>query len=143
MNKYKTIFAVMLLLGSLLATNGWAQDTTGDFCQRHADLWDSDGNITLEGHKKLNIENRGWWNNSNPQGWDEWPTQDTRWTLEEHKNLYLNGQEWWFNSKKKDWEDWPQDQDETLDCHKKLYLSGPQWWFDSAANEWKPWPKSQ
>ncbi len=141
MKLYGKILAMSFLLSFSLTTYGFAQNNTGDFCQRHSDLWDQDGNITLEGHKKLYLENRGWWMNSRSKEWEEWPAQETRWSLDEHKNLYINGKGWWFNSQKKEWEDWPQDQHETLDCHKKLYLSGPQWWFDSAAKEWKRWPK--
>ena len=141
MNMPGKVLTIFLLLSSTFIPYGLAQDSSGDFCQRHADLWDRDGNITLEGHKKLYVENPGWWLNSGPKGWEEWPAQETRWSLEEHKDLYVDGEEWWYDSNVNRWKEWPIDQNETLECHKKLFLSGPQWWFDSEAREWKRWPQ--
>ena len=146
---FRKFFALFVLLSSTLVTNGLAQDKTGltkdqtgDFCQRHPELWDKEGRMTLEGHKLIYLNGPEWWYNNQTKEWTEWP-QENRKTLGDHKELYLNGPEWWNNNQTKDWMEWPQDKRKTLDCHKKIYLSGPQWWFDSVTKEWKPWPKSK
>ena len=130
------------LLISVFVSLGMAQNNTSDFCARHANLWDSEGRITLEGHKMLYLQHPDWWFDAENKQWREWPSRsENQWSKEEHKELYVDGPEWWFDSQTKEWKDWPQEQRETLECHKKLYLSSPQWWFDSKEEEWKRWPK--
>jgi hypothetical protein len=140
--KFGKISVMIFLLSSTFVPYGMAQGNTSDFCQRHAELWDKDGRITLEGHKMLYLEHPGWWFDSKNKEWKEWPSQKPQWSIDEHKNLYTNNKpEWWFDSQKKEWKEGTHDPRETLECHKKLYLGGPQWWFDSQNKEWKRWPK--
>lgn len=141
MNMFKKIFVMIFLLSSTFVPFVLAQGNTGDFCQRHAELWDKDGKITLEGHKMLYLERPGWWFDSENKAWEEGPSQNTQLSIDEHKNLYTNKSEWWFDSRSKEWKEGTHDPRETLECHKKLYVDSPQWWFDSSNKEWKRWPK--
>lgn len=143
MKRYAIITAMFLLLSSAFATYVMAQDKleTNDFCQKHANLWDSEGRITLEGHKMLYLQQPDWWFDSKSKKWREWPSQKPQWSLDEHQNLNTDGPDWWFDSQNNVWKEWPNNHQETLECHKRIYLSGPQWWFDSQSKEWKRWPK--
>ncbi|WNM57843.1 hypothetical protein [Candidatus Nitrospira allomarina] len=144
MKRYGIITAMFLLLSTTFATYVMAQDKkveTNDFCQQHPHLWDSEGRITLEGHKMLYLQQPDWWFDSKSKKWREWPSQKPQWSLEEHHNLNTDGPDWWYDSQNNVWKEWPNNHHETLECHKKIYLSGPQWWFDSKTKEWKPWPK--
>lgn len=143
MKRYGIFTAMMLLISSTFATYGMAQNNekTTDFCQQHANLWDSEGKTTVEGHQKLYLQEPGWWFDSKNNIWREWPSEKTHWSLQEHQNLNTHGPDWWFDSENNEWKEWPTHQQESLECHKKIYLSGPQWWFDSENKEWKRWPK--
>ncbi|HNP30100.1 MAG TPA: hypothetical protein PKK23_17095 [Nitrospirales bacterium] len=143
MKKCGHMTVIFLLLSCTFATYGWAQDNMrrNDFCQQHADLWDSEGRITLEGHKLLYLQHPDWWFDSQNNTWKEWPSEKPQWTIEEHKNLNMDGPDWWFDSQNNTWKEWPNEHQESLECHKRIYLSGPQWWFDSQSNAWKRWPR--
>jgi hypothetical protein len=144
MRKYGIMTVIMLLFSSTFAAQGMAQShvNTTDFCQQHADLWDKDGRITLEGHKLLYLEHPDWWFDAQNKEWKEWPTQKPHWSLDEHHYLNTDGPDWWFDAQTKEWKEWPTNKkQDSLECHKKIYLSGPQWWFDAKTKEWKPWPK--
>jgi hypothetical protein len=143
MKLFGKIFVMIVLLSSTFVSYGMAQSNPTDFCQRHAELWDKDGRLTIKGHKMLYLEHPEWWFDSENKEWKEWPSQKPQWSIDEHKNLHTtnNKPEWWFDSQKKEWKEWTHDQRETLECHKKLYIDGPQWWFDSQNKEWKRWPK--
>lgn len=143
MRRYGIITAMFLLLSSTIATYVMAQDKmeTNDFCQQHANLWDSEGRITLEGHKMLYLQQPEWWFDSKSEKWREWPSQKPQWSLHEHQNLNTDGPDWWYDSQNNVWKEWPNNHQETLECHKRIYLSGPQWWFDSQSKEWKRWPR--
>lgn len=143
MKRYGVITAILLLMSSTFVTYGMAQDNlkANDFCQQHANLWDSEGRVTLEGHHLLYLQHPDWWFDSKNNVWREWPAEKTHWSIEEHQNLNTEGPDWWFDSKNKEWKKWPAKHQESLDCHKKIYLNGPQWWFDSKNKEWKRWPK--
>ncbi len=140
MRTYITLLASFLLFSAIYVSNGLAQSTTDNFCGRHANLWDNNGKLTLEGHNKLHLGGGDWWFNSDTNQWENMTNTKIHWSLEDYKDIYIDGPGWWVNSETKKWEEFPNAEAEELDCHKKLYLSGPQWWFDSAANEWKRWP---
>ncbi|MDR4495425.1 MAG: hypothetical protein AB7P17_10035 [Nitrospirales bacterium] len=142
MNITRGIAAFIFLTCGFVVSDVLAQNQNQDYCQRHPELFDNNGKLTLEAHKKLNhLDGSEWWYDSRAKEWKQWPSKTNVETLEEHHEL-TGGPYSWYDSQAKEEKLWHnQDKKMTLDCYKKLH-SGPNWWYDSQAKEWKRWPTS-
>ena len=140
--QFTRIVAVLVfLVSSFVASNVFAQGQNNDYCQRHPEIFDSNGRLTLDAHKKIHMGGPEWWYDSQTKTWKEWPSKTNGHTLDEYQEL-TGGPYWYYDSQAKEWKEWPKQENKmTLDCYKKIFLSGPQWWYDSQAKEWKQWPK--
>ena len=133
---------VFFFLPGLVISPVFAQDQNKDYCQRHPELFDNNGRLTLEAHKMIHhLDGPEYWYDSQAKETKPFPSKSSGHNEPEHQEL-MGGPYWWYDSHTKEWKPWPAKENKmSLDCYKKLYLSGWDWWYDSKTKEWKQVPK--